>query len=154
MTQVAVPNLDDALRRRMVARFGSEVESWLDELPPVLATVAERWQVNLDALIPRGHMSVVIQCRTTDGTLAVLKVCYDRARLTLLDELYNADPPLPDEMINRERLELEEAIRKVEVESLRRALAEMSTPRPQEAGTSDLDVSSHQLPNWLTNRAG
>ena len=81
MGQPALPNLDDGLRRRLVARYGREVESWLDDLPPVLATLAERWQVELGSLIPRGHMSVVIQCRTADGSPAVLKVCPDRERL-------------------------------------------------------------------------
>jgi streptomycin 6-kinase len=65
----------------MVARYGGDVESWLDELPPVLAQLAERWQIELGSLIPRGHMSVVIRCRTADRNPAVLKVCYDRARL-------------------------------------------------------------------------
>jgi streptomycin 6-kinase len=79
--QLALPNLDDGLRRRLVERFGGEVESWLDDLPPVLATLAERWQVELGSLIPRGHMSVVIKCRIADGSPAVLKVCPDRGRL-------------------------------------------------------------------------
>ena len=79
--QLALPNLDHGLRRRLVARFGDQVESWLDELPPVLAMLAERWHVELGPLIPRGHMSVVGWCRTADGNLAVLKVCPDRDRL-------------------------------------------------------------------------
>jgi streptomycin 6-kinase len=73
MGQPAPPNLDDGLRRRLLARYGGEVESWLDDLPPVLATLAECWQVELGSLIPRGHVSVVIQCRTADGNPAVLK---------------------------------------------------------------------------------
>jgi len=81
MGQPAPPILDDGLRRRLVARCGGEVESWLAELPAVLATLADRWQVELGSLIPRGHMSVVIQCRTADGSPAVLKVCPDRERL-------------------------------------------------------------------------
>lgn len=81
MVEPALPNLDAGLRRRLVARYGGEVESWLDDLPPVLARLAERWHVGLGSLIPRGHMSVVIQCQTADGIPAVLKVCYDRARL-------------------------------------------------------------------------
>jgi Aminoglycoside/hydroxyurea antibiotic resistance kinase len=81
MGQPALPDLDDALRRRMVARYGSEVEVWLDELPPVLAALARRWQLELGSLIPHGHMSVVIRCRTADRSPGVLKVCYDRARL-------------------------------------------------------------------------
>ena len=81
MGQPALPDLDDALRRRMVARYGGEVEVWLDELPPVLAALARRWQLELGSLIPHGHMSVVIRCRTADRSPGVLKVCYDRARL-------------------------------------------------------------------------
>jgi streptomycin 6-kinase len=81
MGQPALPNLDDGLRRRLVARYGDEVESWLDDLPPVLAKLAERWQVEFGSLIPRGHMSVVIECRTAAGSPAVLKVCPDRGRL-------------------------------------------------------------------------
>src|SRR5438874_3500762 len=81
MGQLARPNLDHGLRRRLVARFGGDVESWLDELPPVLATLADCWQVELGSLIPLGHMSVIGWCRTADGTPAVLKVCYDRERL-------------------------------------------------------------------------
>lgn len=73
--------MDDGLRRRLIARFGSEVESWLDKLPPVLAALAERWQVELGLLIPRGHMSVVGWCRSVDGSPSVLKVCPDRERL-------------------------------------------------------------------------
>ena len=81
MGQYATPKLDDALRRRMVARYGGEVESWLDELPPVLGALADRWQLELESLIPRGHMSVVMRCRTADGSPTVLKVCFDRGRL-------------------------------------------------------------------------
>ncbi|HYW87798.1 MAG TPA: aminoglycoside phosphotransferase family protein [Chloroflexota bacterium] len=81
MGQLALPNLDDGLRRRLVARFGGEVESWLDELPAVLATLADRWHVELGSLIPLGHMSVIGWCRTADGSPAVLKACPDRERL-------------------------------------------------------------------------
>jgi streptomycin 6-kinase len=81
MGRSALPQLDDGLRRRLVAGHGAEVVAWLDDLPPVLATLAERWQLALGSLIPRGHMSVVIQCRTADGSPAVLKVCPNLERL-------------------------------------------------------------------------
>jgi streptomycin 6-kinase len=75
------PSIDDGVRRRLAARFGSETDPWFDELPAVLSALAERWQVEFDSLIPRGSMSVVIRCRMTDGRPAVLKVSPDRARL-------------------------------------------------------------------------
>jgi streptomycin 6-kinase len=77
----AVPELDDVLRRRLARRFGDSVESWLDALPPVLSELAERWDVELESIVQRGSMSVVIRCRTIDGSPAVLKVSPDRERV-------------------------------------------------------------------------
>ena len=74
------PELDDELRRRLGRRFGSAIESWLDELPPVLGELAERWQIDFESLIPRGSMSVVIRCRTAEGRPTVLKVSPERRR--------------------------------------------------------------------------
>jgi hypothetical protein len=42
------------------------VDAWLDELPPVLSSLATQWQVEVVALIPRGRMSVVISVAPTD----------------------------------------------------------------------------------------
>src|SRR5438105_10857111 len=78
---MSVPILDDAVRRRLTARFGAEIASWLDGLPDVLGALAERWHVEWGSLIPRGSMSVVIRCAMRDGRSAVLKVSPDRARL-------------------------------------------------------------------------
>jgi streptomycin 6-kinase len=71
----------DEARRRLSARFGAEVGAWFDGLPCFLSALAERWQVEFGSLIPRGSMSVVIRCRTSDGRPAVLKVSPDRKRL-------------------------------------------------------------------------
>ncbi len=54
------------------------------------------------------------------------RVLYERARTALLAQLRGIVPALDDSEITRERLALEEAIRKVEVESARRA---RETPR-------------------------
>lgn len=78
---LSVPILDDAVRKRLTARFGGEIASWLDELPDVLSDLEERWHVEWGSLIPRGSMSVVIRCALPDGRSAVLKVSPDRARL-------------------------------------------------------------------------
>jgi len=49
------------------------------------------------------------------------RVLYERARTALVSQLRGNIPPLDESEITRERLALEEAIRKVEVESARRA---------------------------------
>jgi streptomycin 6-kinase len=76
-----LPSLDAGARRRLTARFGNQVAPWLDELPGVLSALAQRWQFELGAPIPRGSMSVVLRCRLADGRGAVLKASPDRARL-------------------------------------------------------------------------
>src|SRR6266480_4139327 len=76
-----VPSLDEGVRRRLRARFGKEINPWLDEVPAVLATIRERWGLKFGTLIPQGSMSVVIRCDTADGRSAVLKIAPDRERL-------------------------------------------------------------------------
>jgi streptomycin 6-kinase len=76
-----VPDLDDELRRRLARRFGNAVDLWLDALPPVLSDLAKRWDVELDSLIQRGSISVVIRCRTAEGRPVVLKVSPERSRI-------------------------------------------------------------------------
>jgi streptomycin 6-kinase len=62
-------------------RFGAGVATWFDELPDLLRTLAERWEIELGSPIPRGSVSVVVRCRLRDGRGGVLKVSADRARL-------------------------------------------------------------------------
>ncbi len=59
------------------------------------------------------------------------RTLYERARTALLAQLRNLDPPLPETEITRERLLLEEAIRKVEADAARQQRAE--PPRPNAA---------------------
>lgn len=80
MPTFRVPQLDDEVRRPLRRRYGSAIESWLDELPPILAELAERWRIDFEGLIQRGSMSVVIRCRTVDGRPA-LKVSPDLTRI-------------------------------------------------------------------------
>src|SRR5262245_39599355 len=56
------------------------------------------------------------------------RTLYERARTALVDQLRGATPALTESDITRERLALEEAIRKVEAESARRMRFE--TPKP------------------------
>jgi len=55
------------------------------------------------------------------------RMLYERARAALLAQLRGIDPPPSETEITRERLALEDAIREVEAESVRKAQAE---PRP------------------------
>ena len=55
------------------------------------------------------------------------RALYERARAALVSQLRSIDPPLSEADITRERLALEDAIRKVEAETVRRSRAE---PRP------------------------
>jgi hypothetical protein len=67
--------------------------------------------------------------RLDKNTGGARRAVYARARTTLVTELHSVDPPLDESHIVSEWLALEEAIRKVEAESLRRALAELGTPK-------------------------
>src|SRR5271169_2446675 len=55
------------------------------------------------------------------------RALYERARAALVSQLRSIDPPLSEADITRERLALEDAIRKVEAETVRRSRTE---PRP------------------------
>jgi Aminoglycoside/hydroxyurea antibiotic resistance kinase len=72
---------DEGARQRLIARFGVEVEAWFDDLPDVLVALAEQWQFEFGAPIPRGSVSVVFRCQMADGRSAVLKASPDRTRL-------------------------------------------------------------------------
>jgi hypothetical protein len=59
------------------------------------------------------------------------RALYERARTALVAQLRGVVPPLDESEITRERLALEEAIRKVEAESARRAREEPRRPPPK-----------------------
>ncbi len=81
MPASGLPELDDELRGRLRRRFGSTIDAWLGRLPVVLEELAVRWDLEWEAVIRRGSMSVVIRCRTAEGRSAVLKVGPDRERV-------------------------------------------------------------------------
>jgi hypothetical protein len=73
------------------------------------------------------------------------RALYERARTALVTQLRSAVPPLEEAVITRERLALEEAIRKVEMESLRRARMApkpdaLAAKRPVEPVRRDAEV--------------
>jgi streptomycin 6-kinase len=81
MADPHVPALDNGLRLRLRRRYGNKIDAWLDELPPLLVALGERWAVEYESLIQRGSMSVVVRCKDGAGRAAVLKVCPDLTRL-------------------------------------------------------------------------
>ena len=70
------------------------------------------------------------------------RTLYERARTALVDQLRGATPSLSESDITRERLALEEAIRKVEAESARRMRFE--TPKPDAPPTRSSDGSARR----------
>ena len=60
----------------------------------------------------------------TKNTGDARRALYERARSALVAQLRGVDPALSESDITKERLALEEAIRKVEAEAARKALAE------------------------------
>jgi hypothetical protein len=70
---------------------------------------------------------------------------YERARGALVAQLRGLDPPLTEAEITRERLSLEEAIRRVEAESARRFRAD--SPRPDSvAGLKTAEIATAPEP--------
>src|SRR5271170_1682003 len=56
---------------------------------------------------------------------------YERARTALVTQLRSVDPPLSESEITKERLALEEAIRKVEAEAARKSRVEAARTEPR-----------------------
>ncbi len=72
--------------------------------------------------------------RAVDGleksTGEARRTLYERARTALVDQLRGMNPPLAEAEITRERLALEEAVRKVEAEAARRMREPQQPPPP------------------------
>jgi hypothetical protein len=71
------------------------------------------------------------------------RALYERARTALVAQLRGVTPALGESDVTRERLALEEAIRKVEAESARQTLAE---PAPQKEPSRR--VRAPEMPRW------
>ena len=66
------------------------------------------------------------------------RVLYERARKALVGQLRNMTPPLTESEITRERLALEEAIRKVEADAARRMRTD---PLPEEGAAAPAEAA-------------
>ncbi|MEV6607822.1 phosphotransferase [Kutzneria sp. NPDC051319] len=63
------------------ARFGPEVDAWVDAIPALAQQLATRWEMRLGEMFAGGASSVVLRCEWPDGTPAVLKLSPDHALL-------------------------------------------------------------------------
>src|SRR6516225_7486302 len=78
------------------------------------------------------------------------RALYERARTALVTQLRAVDPPLSESEITKERLALEDAIRKVEAEAARKARAEQrapAAPLPRRGRTNRAGAAGPGEPN-------
>ncbi len=76
-----------------------------------------------------------------NNTADARRTLYERARAALVAQLRGIDPPLSEAEITRERLALEDAIRKVEADSVRKARSE---PRPGPVAPRAINAATRQ----------
>lgn len=89
MTEV---DLED-ISARLVSRFGADADGWLAGVPALASSLAARWDFELGELFESGASSVVLRCRWSDGTPAVLKLSPDGALLTKQLEMLRVFAP-------------------------------------------------------------
>lgn len=80
------------------------------------------------------------------STVEARRALYDRARTALLAQLRGVEPALSEPDITRERLALEEAIRRVEAEAARRSRSDLLPARPESRQEQDPHVEESADP--------
>ncbi len=70
------------------------------------------------------------------------RALYERARTALISQLRSVQPPLSEAEITRERLALEDAVRRVEADAVRRAASLSDAARPESRGRPESPVSA------------
>ncbi|HEY4140283.1 MAG TPA: hypothetical protein VGM57_02655 [Pseudolabrys sp.] len=80
------------------------------------------------------------------------RALYERARGALVNQLRSVDPPLNESDITKERLALEESIRKVEAEAAKRARE--AAVEPEEMGTSLRDQGLRDFRDTMKETEG
>jgi len=100
------------------------------------------------------------------STGEIRRSLYERARTALVTQLRGVDPPLSESEITKERLALEDAIRKVEAEAARKSRAELREPRtaatpprrdrspPPQAGRSEARRAEQIVPKQSPEEPG
>jgi streptomycin 6-kinase len=64
-------DVPDEVRNKVLAEGNGE---WLEELPSVVASLAQDWSLTLGAALSGGHAAFAVEATLDDGTPAVLKV--------------------------------------------------------------------------------
>jgi streptomycin 6-kinase len=64
-------DIPDEVRNKVIADGNA---AWLDELPSVVASLAQEWSLTIGATLRGGHAALVAEATLADGTAAVLKV--------------------------------------------------------------------------------
>ncbi len=64
-------DIPDQVRKTVIADGN---ESWLDELPGVVESLAREWSLTIGSSFAGGHVALVVGVTLVDGTLAVLKI--------------------------------------------------------------------------------
>jgi streptomycin 6-kinase len=64
-------DIPDQVRKTVIADGN---ESWLDELPGVVDSLAREWSLMIGSSFAGGHAALVVEVRLLDGTPAVLKI--------------------------------------------------------------------------------
>jgi hypothetical protein len=80
------------------------------------------------------------------------RALYERARSALVNQLRSVEPPLEESDITKERLALEESIRKVEAEAAKRARE--AAAEPEEMGTSLRDQGLRDFRDTMKETEG
>jgi streptomycin 6-kinase len=65
--------LPDLVRQRALAH-GSAGQSWLDELPDVVVSLSQRWQLTPGAVLTGGTAGCVIEATDSNGSACVVKI--------------------------------------------------------------------------------
>src|SRR5579872_4607252 len=74
------------------------------------------------------------------------RALYERARTALVTQLRGVDPPLSESEITKERLALEDAIRKVEADAARKARTDLRDQRPRASAPPPQPASRQSRP--------
>src|ERR671918_1915524 len=64
-------DIPDQVRQTVIA---DRNESWLDELPGVVDSLAQEWSLMIGSSFAGGHAALVVEVTLVDGTPAVLKI--------------------------------------------------------------------------------
>jgi streptomycin 6-kinase len=64
-------DIPDQVRKTVIADGN---ESWLDELPGVIDSLAKEWSLMIGSSFAGGHAALVVEVTLLDGTPAVLKI--------------------------------------------------------------------------------